>query len=136
MTELAVRTFISDPRFAQERKKHFASGNAALSALQSELVPQEASIRNNKTSAKGLRKEAEAMGLRLAEIDEAIEAEEQNQGKKGKAKPAKGQPPGVNCSAANCQRPMPTANCQLSSAQLQNANCQLPTASAICSTVN
>ena len=93
MTELAVRTFISDPRFAQERKRHFASGNAALSALQSELVPQEASIRNNKTSAKGLRKEAEAMGLRLTEIDEAIEAEEQNQGKKGKAKPAKGQPP-------------------------------------------
>ena len=93
MTELAARTFISDPRFAQERKRHFASGNAGLSALQSELVPQEASIRNNKTSAKGLRKEAEAMAKVLTEIDEAIEAEEQNQGKKGKAKPAKGQPP-------------------------------------------
>ena len=93
MTELAERTFISDPRFAQERKKHFASGNATLSALQSELVPQEASILNNETHAKGLREEAEAMAKVLTEIDEAIEAETQKQGKKGKAKPAKGQPP-------------------------------------------
>ena len=93
MTELAERTFISDPRFTQERKKHFASGNAALSALQSELVPQEASILNNETNAKGLREEVAAMAKVLTEIDEAIEAEEQNQGKKGKAKPAKGQSP-------------------------------------------
>jgi hypothetical protein len=93
MTELAERTFISDPRFTQERKKHFASGNAALSALQNELVPQEASILNNETNAKGLREEVAAMAKVLTEIDEAIEAEEQNQGKKGKAKPAKGQSP-------------------------------------------
>ena len=93
MTELAVRTFISDPRFAQERKKHFACANASLGALQSELVPQTASILNNESNAKGLRGEADAMAKVLTEIDEAIEAEAQNQGKKGKAKPAKGQPP-------------------------------------------
>ena len=91
MTELAERTMISDPRFAKERRQHFASSNAKLSALQSEVVPQEATILNSESHACELHEDAKAMAKVLTEIDEAIEAESQNKGKKGK--PAKGQPP-------------------------------------------